>query len=162
MTVYYVHIPGSEAPTAEVDASSTKHARTAYLDYLSRNGTIGWRDRQLTRKFIKVNRMQPGEIQTQIKLEYGVKEPPVEEVEVPAEQLTREEALQQSDRMGLSESAYAGSLKESVKTTPEEDFMRKSPPQPQVQPQQVQQPQPQRDLFANSPIIQLSRRSRGA
>ena len=76
MPSYYVHIPNSEAPTAEVEASSTKHARTAYLDFLSRGGQIDWRDRQTTRKLIKVNRMDPGGIQTQVKLEYGVKEVP--------------------------------------------------------------------------------------
>ena len=86
MVTYYVHIPNSEAPTAEVEASTTKHARTAYLDYLSRNGIIAWQQRQATRKLVKISRMQPGEIQTQVKLEYGVSEPPVREVEAPLPQ----------------------------------------------------------------------------
>lgn len=143
MTTYYVHIPGSEAPTAEVEASSTKHARTAYLDYFSRSGIISWQQRQSTRRLVKVNRMQPGEIQTQIKLEYGAKEAPVQEVVPPPMQRKPEPG----EDIGV-EPTY-----EDLGPPLEEEV--------QYQPQQQAQPQPRRDPLANSPIIQLSRKSRG-
>lgn len=67
---YFVQVPGTDFPTAEVEASSSKHARTAYLDYLSRNEYIGWRDRQAWRRKTITKRMQPGEFKTQILLDY--------------------------------------------------------------------------------------------
>jgi hypothetical protein len=73
MATYFVHIPDTQAPTAEVEASNTKHARTAYLDYLSRNGLIEWSQRQAVRPYIKVNSMSPGDVQTAVKLEYSHK-----------------------------------------------------------------------------------------
>jgi len=80
---YFVQVPGSEFPTAEVEASSAKHARTAYLDYLSRNNLIGWEDRQGWRSKILAKRMQPGEIKTQVYLDYSAKTIPETEVSLP-------------------------------------------------------------------------------
>ena len=85
---YYVAIPGTNFPTAEVSASSSKHARTAYLDYLSRNNLVSWRDRQAIRPKIVTKRMQPGEIQTQVFLDYSAKTIPETEVQVPPQATT--------------------------------------------------------------------------
>jgi len=87
-TSYYVAIPGTNFPTAEVSASSSKHARTAYLDYLSRNNLVSWKDRQAIRPKIVTKRMQPGEIQTQIFLDYSAKTIPETEVQVPPQATT--------------------------------------------------------------------------
>ena len=99
---YYVSMPGSNFPTAEVLASSTKHARTAYLDYLSRNNLIGWKDRQAWRTKIVTKRMQPGEIQTQVFLDYSastvpetvVQAPPQTEMPVEEEEVVEEPITQ--------------------------------------------------------------------
>jgi len=85
MPSYFVHIPGTEAPTAEVEASNTKHARTAYLDYLSRNNLIGWQDRQAVRERVHVGKMEPGSLRTEIQLDYTAYTAPEQEIEVPPE-----------------------------------------------------------------------------
>jgi len=146
MATYYVHIPGSEAPTAEVDASSTRHARTAYLDYLSRSGVITWSNRQATRSLVKVNRMQPGEIQTQVKLEYEASKSPEQVVEVPPVPVeTTGEVVKEEV--------------EPVNPKQARPYFANSFGGAQVQ--QQAQPQPRSNPFDSSPIIQLSRKSRG-
>lgn len=142
MTTYYVHIPNSEAPTAEIEASSTKHARTAYLDHLSRNNIITWQQRQQTRRLIKVNRMQPGEIQTQVKLEYGVKEVPVQEIEAPTTDIDAGEFAETPTELSVE---------------PGSELPQERPAEPALQPAQ-----PRRDPLADSPIAKLSRGSMGA
>jgi len=142
MGTYYVFKPNFEI-TAEVSAPDSRHARTAFLDYLSRSGQILYSQRQETRRELITKKMQPGEIQTSVQLEYGIKESPVQEIEIPKEP-TREEVLQRLDETDLSE---------STKALPEEDFMRE-PPQQQAQPQQS-------SPFGNSPIMDLSRKSGG-
>jgi len=149
MSTYYVHVPNTEVPTAEVSASSTKHARTAYLDYLSRSGKIDWRDRQLTRKLVKVNKMSPGEIQTQVKLEYGVKEVPEQLIEAPADQI----GLEEQDR------PY-GSIPMRYEPEPEREF---EPSIGQMEMEEegysrTQTPKPRRDPYQDSPIAQASRK----
>lgn len=134
MASYYVHIPGSQAPTAEVEASSTKHARTAYLDYLSRNGLIGWRDRQTVRSGIKVDRMSPGEFQTQIKLEYDMVKEPEYEMQAPTRHLEE-----------YDEGEMTPDEREEYHTTRLEDTSEDQPGDP----------------FNNSPIARLSRQTGG-
>ncbi len=82
MTTYYVFKPGFEI-TAEVQASNTKHARTAFLDYLSRNNLVNWNERQGLRASLKAVRMDPSEYQTSVQLEYGLEEPPSRELPTP-------------------------------------------------------------------------------
>ena len=153
MVTYYIYIPNSRMPTAEVEATSTRHARTAYLDYLSRNNLIGWGDRQAVRGHIKVNRMQPGEMQTQVKLEYGVGEPPVQEVEAPP---TTEPVYVEAKpppkgyatvvSIGQQQSRQLGDLRRPV---------------PQVQSGEPSGVSPQSSLFVGSPIARVSKKSRG-
>jgi len=148
---YYTHIPNSEAPTAEIEASSTKHARTAYLDYLSRNHIITWQQRQQTRRLVKVNRMQPGEIQTQVKLEYGVKEVPVQEIEAPTDEpATEEEGRYEEYLTGAAEGLTTEERRRFA--TREGDFVP-TPEQPT---------RPRLDPLADMPIAKLSKRSMGA
>jgi hypothetical protein len=80
---YYVQVPGTNFPTAEVEAASTKHARTAYLDYLSRNNLIDWNERQAWRSKTLAKRMQPGEFKTQVVLDYDAGTIPEVEVSSP-------------------------------------------------------------------------------
>jgi len=154
MATYYVHIPNSEAPTAEVEASSTKHARTAYLDYLSRNGIITWQSRQTVRPLIKASRMNPGETQTQVKLEYSLQEVPTREVQAPPQQLTPEEEERFEE--------YNTGAAEGLTTEERERFAsmggdfvptREYPIPPAAS--------NKADLFGSSPIVKLSRKSKG-
>jgi hypothetical protein len=59
--------------SAEIrDAPSTKRARTAFLDYLSRNKHIRWSERGEVRRHIKVNKSFPGELEADVTLEYDM------------------------------------------------------------------------------------------
>jgi len=75
MPTYLTFIPGFKI-NAEINAPSTKQARTSYLDYLQRNNYIGWDQRQAYRKKVKTDRMEPGEIATTIQLDYDMQEGP--------------------------------------------------------------------------------------
>jgi len=57
MPEYRAEMPGNK--TARVEgAPTTKHARTAYLDYLSRNKHISWKDRGEARRMIDITQWQ--------------------------------------------------------------------------------------------------------
>jgi hypothetical protein len=58
--VYYVTHP-SIPLTATVDAPTTEKARTTFLDFLERSGTINRRDRRQVRKSIITKLMDPNE-----------------------------------------------------------------------------------------------------
>lgn len=73
MSTYYVFKPGFEL-SAEVEASNSKHARTAFLDYLSRKGLISWKDRQTLRDELKVSRVESGESNASMHLRYSYEE----------------------------------------------------------------------------------------
>lgn len=151
---YYVEAPGSDFPTAEVEASSTKHARTAYLDYLSRNNLIGWRDRQAWRQKIVTKRMQPGEMRTQVLLDYDGKDVPETEVEVPTEQ--RRELVDPSELEVASE--------EEVEFSPETMgslITSRGEYREGVTPQSSPSVLPAKNPFGDSPIARLSKKSKG-
>jgi len=118
---YYVQVPGTDFPTAEVEASSSKHARTAYLDYLSRNGQISWKDRQAWRPKIIAKRMQPGEIKTQVFLDYSARTIPEAEVSAPP---TEQELVEE-------EQYYEA---QPVEQVPAEMVLTTATPAPGVQP----------------------------
>ena len=150
MATYYTFMPKYIDTTAEVDAPDSRHARTSFLDYLSRSGILQWGERQAARRQIITKRMKPGEIQTDIKLEYGVKEPAkVEELPTPPPMQRKPEP---SEEVGI-EPTY-----EDLGPTSEKEKMYQ-PEQPQSQPQPV--PQPARDIFGGSPIVDLSRQTGG-
>lgn len=71
MFTYFVVIPSSSFPTAEIYAPDTKHARTTYLDFLSRNNYIQWSDRGEVRKRILTKRAKPGQFLPDTSLSYG-------------------------------------------------------------------------------------------
>ena len=77
-STYYVTLPNAGV-TAEVTASSTRQARTVYLDYLTRSGVVPWRGRTDLRTEIIIDRIDPGQIPTDIQLSYG--QQPIEEEE---------------------------------------------------------------------------------
>ena len=78
-STYYVTLPNSGV-TAEVTAYSTRQARTVYLDYLTRSGVVPWRGRTDLRDQIIIDRIDPGQIPTDIQLSYGT-QPQAEEEE---------------------------------------------------------------------------------
>ena len=57
MPDYKAVMPGHKVAKVE-GALTTKHARTAYLDYLSRNKHISWRNRGEARRMIEVSKWQ--------------------------------------------------------------------------------------------------------
>jgi len=156
MFTYYVSIPNSEAPTAEVEASSTKHARTSYLDYLSRNGRIGWKDRQNTRPLIKVSRMQPGEIQTQVRIDYSQGDMPTREIEAPTTDIDAGEFSETPSEFSPEELSELKS-REAV------GYYNRPAPLTGVRGNSLQSggTKPRSSPIGSSPIEQLSRRSKG-
>ena len=73
MATYYVTAPGSSV-TAEVNAPDSRHARTTFLDYLSRSRMIPWGARQQIRKQLMTKRMESGSIPTTVQLSYNTEE----------------------------------------------------------------------------------------
>jgi len=148
MTTYYANIPGHEELSAEVDSPDKRHARTVYLDHLSRNRLIPYSQRGTYRKLVKLDKMQPGEVATSIKLRYG------DGVSIPApvpEQVV-EELPQQVQQENIPVSPY--------------------PPQSDYTPEVKVESRPVSTIFgpkevrtkpttANSPIMNLSKRTGG-
>jgi hypothetical protein len=95
MPTYYTFIPDSTTPTAEIAAPDARHARTVYLDYLSRNRQINYSVRGRVRKMIKINRMQPGEIQTSIQLSYGEDSVPTQTIQAAPVATAQPQAMYQ-------------------------------------------------------------------
>lgn len=76
---YLVGAPGLDI-TAEVsDAPSTRHARTAFLDYLTRSHRIPYTQRKTVRSVVWTKRVQPGQVATNVQLSYGGGNQPVPE-----------------------------------------------------------------------------------
>jgi len=71
MPEYRAEMPGQKVAKVE-GAPTTKHARTAYLDYLSRNQRISWRDRGEARRMIDVDRWQDEWMNPDIVLDYDM------------------------------------------------------------------------------------------
>lgn len=88
---YYLFVPNSQLPTAEVEADTKDHARTAFLDYLSHNNIIPYSDRGSMRRKIKGVRSSPGEIEASVSLNYGQAPPSEYEPVEPTEPVFQEE-----------------------------------------------------------------------
>ena len=147
MATYYTFIPDSDMPTAEVTAPDSRHARTTYLDYLSRGGKIQYSDRTRTRDLIKINRMDPGEFRTSIKLDYGVSEPTEEEeIPVPGSRVYEEDA-----EMLPSERGTVG--RDQPTDEEADEFLRQAE-------EEVPEASTMRPL-GKSPIMDLSKKSGG-
>lgn len=74
MPTYFVMYPAANIVAEVQNARNTKHARTTLLDYLSRKGKIPWTSRQDVRKSLKVVRGEPGEMESNLLLDYHVGE----------------------------------------------------------------------------------------
>ena len=70
MATYYVTLPNSGV-TAEVTANTTRQARTAYLDYMTRSNIVPWKGRQDLRDQLLIDKITPGQIPTDVELAYG-------------------------------------------------------------------------------------------
>lgn len=71
MPYYYISNPRMEPNiTAQAEAPSTKKARTLYLDYLVRNNVISWSERGKVRPFLVVDKMEEDEFPTRVQLSW--------------------------------------------------------------------------------------------
>lgn len=103
MPIYYAVIPGLEKYAAEVDAPEKRKARTEYLDYLSRAKIIRSNERSSYKRRMLVDRTNPGEFTTSIKLSYlgnnkPILEPQIEEVESVPELPEQEQPMQEPEQ----------------------------------------------------------------
>jgi hypothetical protein len=160
MPSYYVFVPDHpEFLTAEVKAPDARHSRTAYLDFLTRNGYINYSLRSVARKVIKVAKMEPGSIQTAVQLEYGMAEPPVQELVAPPSEPQYQDATVYKPTPDYS--SPGTSHQESIITRSEpvqvQSTVQAPPVQPQTQPVQAQQKNP----FGNSRLARIVRGSGG-
>ncbi len=71
MSTYFVSLP-STGISAEVEAPTTRSARTTYLDYLTRNGIIPWSGRNRLREGILTDKIESGQMEVDIQLSYGL------------------------------------------------------------------------------------------
>jgi len=94
--VYFVSAPEKFPEIiAEIhNAGDIKHAKTAFLDFLSRTKKINWGDRTSVKQKILVKRGDIGDISSTITLDYRQKESEVMEeigkaIEAPTEEVKR-------------------------------------------------------------------------
>jgi len=107
LATYYLFSPNLNV-TAEVDAPTTRSARTAFLDYLTRTGKLPFSQRRVFRKKLITKRMQPGEIRTTVQLVYGESQPPVRVFQPTEESIvsTEDQNLTGDTPRGLPVEAY--------------------------------------------------------
>ena len=74
------------------DAPDTKHARTIFLDYLSRNKVIPYSQRGRVRASLRTYRTTPGEEDVAVHLDYNLTDRPVEVLTPESESPLEEEA----------------------------------------------------------------------
>ena len=142
MPTYYVTAPGSKI-SAEVDAPDSRHARTTFLDYLSRSHLIPWNARQTIRRQLMTKRIEAGSVPSSVQLNYNAVESKPEVIAAPQPQSTQRQLVQPQTVM------YRTRVQES-------------PVEAQEQPVQEQQPASVRQtILGNSPIASLSRRTGG-
>ena len=151
MRTYYVTIPDSDFPAAEVEASSTKHARTAYLDYLSRSSLISWSERQKVRRKIIASLTEPGEFNTSVQLRYRVG------ATTQGVSLEEEEELEDEE---LGSEYPISSTEEPVSTPQARPYFR--PREGTILgSRQGSPPRSPGGFLSDSPIARISRQSRG-
>lgn len=135
---------------AEVIAPDSRHARTTYLDYLSRNGIIQWEQRQTVRRAVMTKRVNPGEFQSDVQLRYSQSNGiPEREIGTPEADWVTEE---QEDQIEVQQTESP--LKKAVMTP----FMGSKQYQgPRTIKEHVEQEASKTDLFGNMRIVQMSR-----
>lgn len=94
MATYYVTLPNSGV-TAEVTADTTRQARTAYLDYMTRSNQVPWKGRQDLREQLLIDKISPGQVPTDVELAYGQIAPISEETLSIAPDYTQEPVTSQ-------------------------------------------------------------------
>ena len=100
MPYYYVTHPNMDF-SATIEAPSTEKARTAYLDYLERQGLWSRNRRQELRRNMVADRiMDPGEIQADIQLSYGYEASPG--YKIPRERMAEVEREEAEESLPLS------------------------------------------------------------
>ena len=101
MPTYIVAAPNLSI-NAEVEAPDSRHARTTFLDYLSRNHLIPYTERRTVRSVLMTKRVQSGEVPTTVQLSYrsGQGTPMIPE-EVPTPEL----AMPEEERVAPVEAA---------------------------------------------------------
>lgn len=142
MGTYYAFLPGKEAYAAQVDAPEKRKAVSEYVRFLSNEKQIPYSQRSYYRKLIKVDRMEPGEISTNYKLQYA---PGSSQVQKVPEQVVESVPVQPV----------------RVDQEPQEDYFQPTAnvevQEPQVRQSAVQNP----NNISNSPIMVMSRKMGG-
>lgn len=86
MATYYVHSPDL-GMSGEVEADSKRHAETAFTQYLSRNGIVKHGSIGYYKDNFKSFKMEPGEIVTDIQLDYDMSDGEVRPRQAPIRSL---------------------------------------------------------------------------
>ena len=81
MPSYYLELPETGI-SAEVQAPSTRSAQTTYLDYLTRNKIVPWKGRNALRPSIITDRIESGQMDVDVNLNYTLEAPVQEASEV--------------------------------------------------------------------------------
>ena len=94
MATYYVNLPSSGV-SAEVEAPTTRSARTTYLDYLTRNKIVPWQGRNSLREEIITDRIESGQMDVDIRLNYEMEGPRQQEeiIDIGSQQLEQAQKL---------------------------------------------------------------------
>jgi len=149
---YYLFVPNSQLPTAEVEADTKDHARTAYLDYLSHNSIIPYSDRGSMRRKVKGVRSSRGEIEASVSLSYG-QAPPSEYS--PAE--SEEPVFQEEETLTGPPAKLPTDLPPGIESAEEEEPVPE-PEERELEPVGAGRTQ---NMFGGSPIAALSRDTLG-
>ena len=105
MPTYFVMHPNLEIK-ATVDAPSTEKARTVFLDYLERQGSIDRATRHTLRRNLVASRLEdPNEVQVDLNLSYGYGNEGVR-FNREAPQIGEEESLQEVPEPTYEEPQY--------------------------------------------------------
>jgi hypothetical protein len=158
MPTYYAEIPGYEEAKAEIEAPSTKKARTTFLRYLHSRGYIEHGTKSEFRDDILVRRMIPGQFPVTVRLRYGGG-PEVEELgeartlgPMPSPEIEEEEVEEvrypEPERIPITPVIEG----EEIEIEEEEEWPRMGKMREMTRP---------RPIDSGSPIMDLSRRTRG-
>ena len=138
MPTYYTFIPNFDVTAEVVDAPDSRHARTAFLDFLTRNRYINYSNRGITRQQIKTARVETGSTQPYVAIQY---------------QTGNVEYVKPSE----AEQGDVGSLTPPIEQEQIVEPLEQEKVVPQEQPVQEQPKQPT-NPFATSPLMQLSKK----
>ena len=72
MATFFVLLPQTRI-SAEVEAPSSRKAETVYMDFLTRNKIVPWKERGKLKPFIQISRTEPGSKAADVQLVYLLK-----------------------------------------------------------------------------------------